>query len=65
MNENTVERILYDLLSGCSIEDTELGEDGVDKITTYEDGGYLTYNRGLVLTTADGSEFQITITKTR
>ena len=65
MNDYTIESILRDLLTGCPIEDTELGEDGINDITTYEDGGYLTYDRGLVITTADGSEFQITIRQTR
>ena len=65
MNDRTIENILRDLLYGCPLEDTELGEDGVSEICTYEEGGYLTCDRGLVLTTADGSEFQITIHQTR
>ena len=65
MTDCTIETILRDLLTGCPIEDTDLGEDGVSEIRTYEEGGYLTYDRGLVLTTADGSEFQITIRQTR
>ena len=65
MNDYTIENILRELLTGCPIEDTDLGEEGVSKICTYEEGGYLTYDRGLVLRTADGSEFQITIIQTR
>ena len=65
MTDHTIETILRDLLTGCPIEDTDLGEDGVSEIRTYEEGGYLTCDRGLVLTTADGSEFQITIRQTR
>ena len=64
-NDHTIENILRELLTGCPIEDTDLGEEGVSKICTYEEGGYLTYDRGLVQRTADGSEFQLTIIQTR
>lgn len=28
---------------------------------TFQDGGYLTYDKGFVITTPDGSRFQITV----
>ena len=65
MDDYTIEYILRDLLNGSPIEDTDLGDEGVSEIRTYEEGGYLTCDRGLVLRTADGSEFQITIHQTR
>ena len=64
MNEYTLESALRDLLLGEEIGDTALGEPAVD-VCTYEEGGYLTYDRGLVFRTADGSEFQLTIKQTR
>ena len=65
MTDYTLENILRDLLTGCPIEDTDLVEEGVSEICTYEEGGYLTYDRGLVLRTVDGSEFQLTIKQIR
>jgi hypothetical protein len=35
------------------------------RILTYEEAGIMTYNKGLVLRTPDGDEFQITIVKSR
>ena len=40
------------LLMGCSAR-------------TYSDAGVLTYNKGLVITMPDGSEFQLTIVQSR
>ena len=64
MNEYTLESALRDLLCGEALEDTALGEP-CPEVCTYEEGGYLTYDRGLVFRTADGSEFQLTIKQTR
>ena len=65
MDEYTVENILRELLTGTPIEDTDLGEEGVFHIRSFAQGGYLTYDRGLVFTTPDGSEFQLTIKQSR
>jgi hypothetical protein len=35
------------------------------RVRTYQDDGVLTNNAGLVVTTADGSEFEITIVRSR
>jgi len=35
------------------------------RILTYEEAGIMTRNKGLVLRTPDGDEFQITIVKSR
>lgn len=35
------------------------------RVETYENAGVMTYNKGLVLTLPDGSEFQITIVQSR
>ena len=37
----------------------------IESIMIYEDAGILTDNRGLVITTTDGEEFQVTIVKSK
>ena len=39
--------------------------EGITTVATFEDAALLTGNAGLVIRTADGSEFQITIVKSR
>jgi hypothetical protein len=46
-------------------EDVKFDGPYVDDITTFEDFGMLTKNKGLVIKMEDGSEFQITIVKSR
>jgi len=55
MNEHDVETMLYELL-----QDEEQAYE-VARAVTFEEAGVLTGNRGLVVHTQDGSEFQITI----
>jgi hypothetical protein len=38
---------------------------GIKSVRTYEDAGMLTHNRGLVVTLVNGSQFQVTIVKSR
>lgn len=64
MDEYTIQEAIRELLGGADIEDTELCE-GITDIRSYEEGGYLTYDKGLVFSTADGSEFQLTIRQSR
>ncbi len=40
-------------------------DDGVSRVETFEEAGILTRNRGLVVTFDDGSEFQLTIVRSR
>ena len=69
--EQQVQDTLHELLEtlSCDIEFAEeLGiETGLTDatFTTFEDAGIMTYNKGLVIKFADGSEFQITIVKSR
>jgi len=35
------------------------------RVQSYEDAGVMTYNKGLVITLPDGSEFQLTIVQSR
>lgn len=54
---------------GTIIEEALWNEDNdtqnVTAISTFEDAGLMTYDKGLVITMADGSEFQVTITQTK
>jgi hypothetical protein len=38
---------------------------GIRRIATYDDVGMLTRDKGLVIETADGAEFQVTIVESR
>jgi hypothetical protein len=35
------------------------------RVETYEQAGVMTYNKGLVITLPDGSEYQLTIVQSR
>ena len=35
------------------------------RVQTFEEAGVMTYNKGLVITLPDGSEFQVTIVQSR
>ena len=72
MTERDMELCLYDLLCGVSAADLEdanvdIPDDvaDIDRVSTYPEVGMLTDNAGLVLRMKDGSEFQITIVKSR
>lgn len=66
MTEFEIETALKELLMGTPIEDTCLCDEGAEicKVRTFEEGGYMTSDRGLVFRTADGAEFQLTIVQT-
>ena len=53
---------LQALLCGEDIEDTLLGDCWT---RTFAEGGYLTYDNGFTIHTADGSVFQITVKQER
>ena len=72
MTERDMELCLYDLLCGVSAADLEdanvdIPDDvaDIDRVSTYPEVGMLTDNAGLVVRMKDGSEFQITIVKSR
>jgi hypothetical protein len=62
-NVENFERFVRYALEGAS-EDDELG-DHVKSISTYEEVGMLSSNRGVVVNMDDDSEFQITIHQAR
>ena len=62
LTEDEVVDGLRALLMGDSLDCTLL--DNADT-ATYEEGGYLTYDKGFTIRTADGSVFQITVKQER
>ena len=59
MNEIEFETMLYELL-----QDDEAAPE-IARVQTFEEAGLLTSNRGVVVRTANGSTFQITIVQSR
>jgi hypothetical protein len=59
MNETEMETMLYELL-----QDQDAAPE-VKRVGTFEEDGVLTRNRGVVVRTADGSQFQICIVQSR
>jgi hypothetical protein len=57
MTEKDLELLIYHVL-------LEEAEDELH-IQSFEEAGVLTYNKGLVIRTKDGSEFQVTIVRSR
>jgi len=49
------------------LEQFDLPDDlgGIKSVRTFEEAGVLTQNAGLVIETADGSEWQVTIVRSR
>ena len=62
MDEFEVMDALQALLQGEALENTLLDDSSARSFT---EAGIMSYNKGLVLRTADGSEFQITIVQSR
>ena len=62
VTEDEVVDGLRALLMGESLDCTLLGNANT---ATYEEGGYLTYDKGFTIRTADGSVFQITVMQER
>ncbi len=65
MNEATftesLQGVLYD---GLDVEEAFDGT-GVERVSTFEESGVMTMNKGLVVALEDGSEFQLTIVQLR
>ncbi len=73
MNERELQNALRALLEQIALDDDEEREmfgipdelGRVERVRTYEEEGVLTRDAGLVTTTANGSEFQLTIVRSR
>ena len=58
-NEDTIVDLIRMLLEDARHEDMGM------RVRTYAEAGLLTSNKGLVLRTQDGSEFQVTIAQSK
>lgn len=67
MTEEEFETMVADALSMATsaVEDASIAELEDAYVSTFEDDGVLTTNRGLVIRLADQSEFQMTIVRSR
>lgn len=59
MNEIDFETMLYELL-----QDEDVAPE-IGRVQTFEEAGLLTDNRGVVVRTRDGREFQVSIVQSR
>ena len=55
---DSIQALLYGERLDCTLLDNA-------SVSTFRDAGVLTHNEGLVIRTADGSEFQLTIVRSR
>ena len=69
MDEAQVAEALLDVFQGVVYNDESMVEEAVEKFgdvkraTSYEEGGYMTRDKGLVVRMEDGTEFQITVVR--
>jgi hypothetical protein len=59
MDEEAVQELLCDLLDQHTNDEPDL------RVTTFENAGVMTLNRGLVVRAPDGGEFQVSIVRSR
>ncbi len=62
-SEGTLQEGLRELIA-CGCDDLEICWENL-RVQSYEEAGVMTYNKGLVITLPDGSEFQLTIVQSR
>ena len=62
-DETTLQDGLMELMS-YGYDSSEICWENL-RVRTYREAGVLTYDKGLVITTPDGSEFQLTIIRSR
>lgn len=62
-NEETLQNGLAALIRGDA-DPEEMCWENLD-VSTYDDDGILTYDKGLVIRLPDGSEYQLTIVRSR
>ena len=72
MDERDMEQMLSDLICVWESDDDMLGELGIERpesrvvrLATFEQAGVLTTDAGLVLSLHDGSEYRMTIKRSR
>lgn len=66
ITEERLEELLLDCVHGL-VTDGMLGDVGYPAAggLTFEEAGVMTYNRGIIVRPGDGSEFQVTIIRSR
>ena len=65
MTEKGFEACLRAVLDGELELNEAFDPDGIQGVATFEDAGILTRNRGLVVTMDDGTEYQVTVVRSR
>ena len=63
LDESTLQDALKELITD-GYDSSEICWENL-QVHTYEEAGVLTYNKGLVITLPDGTEFQLTIVRSR
>ena len=64
VTEDTMQDGLMELISEAADDSFGIGWEAA-RVRTFEEAGVMTYNRGLVISLPDGSEFQLTIVQSR
>ena len=64
VTEDTLQDGLMELISEAAADSFGIGWEDA-RVRTFEQAGVMTYNKGLVITLPDGSEFQLTIVQSR
>ena len=64
VTEDTLQDGLMELISETADDSFGIGWENA-RVRTFEQAGVMTYNKGLVITLPDGSEFQLTIVQSR
>ena len=66
MTEKAFAASLASVLNGdADIDETFILEDGVREAVPYDEAGVLTSNAGLIVRMDDGSEYQVTVVRSR
>ena len=64
VTEDTLQDGLMELISEAADDSFGIGWENAG-VRTFEQAGVMTYNKGLVISLPDGSEFQLTIVQSR
>ena len=64
VTEDTMQEGLRELIAEAADDSFGIGWEAA-RVRTFEEAGVMTYNRGLVISLPDGSEFQLTIVQSR
>lgn len=64
VTEDTMQDALQELIYGAEDDSYGIGWEEAT-VRTFDQAGVMTYNKGLVITLPDGSEFQLTIVQSR